>query len=67
MVEGTCKIKLEEHLSILQEPGSVIIGYVVPKTGSAKNTLIRIDEFLKAERIDTVNLRGLPSSLAYNA
>jgi hypothetical protein len=33
--------------------------YVVPKTGSAKNNLISIDKFLKAERIDTVNLRGL--------
>jgi hypothetical protein len=59
MVEvGTRKIKIEVHLSILQETGSVFIGYLVPKTGSANNTLISIDEFLKAKRIDTVNLRG---------
>jgi hypothetical protein len=60
MVEGIRKIKIEEHLSILQDPGSV--GYVVPKTGSAtSNTLKSIDEFLIAIRIDTVNLRGLGS------
>jgi hypothetical protein len=46
-LKGTRKIKIEEHLSIMQDPGSV--GYVVPKTGSDKNTLISIDEFLKAE------------------
>jgi hypothetical protein len=51
MVEGTRKIKIEEHLSILQEPSSVFIGYVFPKTGLAKNTLISIDEFLKAEHL----------------
>jgi hypothetical protein len=38
MVEGTCKIKIEEHLFKLQEPGSVFIGYwicIVAKTGLA--------------------------------
>jgi hypothetical protein len=59
VIEGNRQINIEEYLSILQEPGSVFIGYVVPKTGSANNTLISIDEFLKAERIDRVNLWGL--------
>jgi hypothetical protein len=45
--------------SIYPYYGSIFIGYVVPKTGSAKNNLISIDAFLKAERIDKVNLRGL--------
>lgn len=42
---------VEEHISLIQEPGSIYLGYVVPNVGTAKGIEISIAEFLSREEI----------------
>ncbi|GBM78152.1 hypothetical protein AVEN_188526-1 [Araneus ventricosus] len=37
---------IEEHFSILQEPGSVFVGHIVPASGSAQNAANSILSYL---------------------
>jgi hypothetical protein len=39
-------IVVEEHISLIQEPGSIYMGYVVPDVGSAKGIQTAITGFL---------------------
>ncbi|CAH1968197.1 unnamed protein product [Acanthoscelides obtectus] len=50
---GKCyrTLTVEEHISLIQEPGSIYLGYVVPNVGTAKGIEISIAEFLTREQI----------------
>ncbi|CAG4959399.1 unnamed protein product [Parnassius apollo] len=41
----------KEHISIIKEPGSAYVGYVVPASGSARNIERAIHSFLTIEKI----------------
>ena len=43
------KVILEEHVSLIEEPNSKILGHVTPKSGSGKDIADSILHFLKIE------------------
>jgi hypothetical protein len=49
----------EEHVSLIQEPGSVFIGHVSPSSGTASSMLTSILQFLEVESIGTDHLRAI--------
>lgn len=49
----------EEHISIIKEPGSVYVGYVVPTSGSARNIERAIHSFLTTEKISPASLMAV--------
>lgn len=46
--DGKCyrTTTVEEHISLIQEPGSIYMGYVIPEVGTAKGIQTAITEFL---------------------
>lgn len=49
----------EEHITLLQEPGSEFIGHVTPSSGSALNITKAIIKYLEEENIDTAELKAV--------
>lgn len=49
----------EEHITMLQEPGSEFIGHVTPTSGSALNITTAIINYLERENIDTAELKAV--------
>lgn len=49
------RTQIEEHISLVQEPGSSYVGHVTPSSGSAADTAQSIFEFLEQKR-STENL-----------
>jgi hypothetical protein len=43
----------EEHVSLIQEPGSEYLGHITPITGSARNVVSSIMDFFHSMNIDT--------------
>jgi hypothetical protein len=50
-------VKLEEHLTLVQEPGSIYIGHVAPETGLASGHQVALVECLQDEHINLESLR----------
>lgn len=49
----------EEHIALLQEPGSEFLGHVTPTSGSALNITTAIMKYLEKENIDTAELKAV--------
>ena len=49
----------EDHISLIQEPGSHYLGHITPLTGSAKNVSSSIMDFLFSNDIDTNDLKAI--------
>ncbi len=47
---------VQEHLSLIQEPGSKYIGHVTPETGSAKDITKSIIDFLQSSHISVSDI-----------
>ena len=47
------KVKMEEHITLVQQPESHYIGHVTPQSGSAKNIKQSIVTFLTDNQVDT--------------
>ncbi|KAK9885939.1 hypothetical protein WA026_013816 [Henosepilachna vigintioctopunctata] len=53
------KVIIEEHISLVEEPGSTYLGYVVPHIGSAKGIVFSITAFLKQLNISHDGLMAI--------
>lgn len=50
---------IEDHVTILQEPGSIYIGHITPNSVSAQDMASEINSFLNSENINTTNLQAV--------
>ena len=53
------RIVVEEHISLIQEPGSKYVGHVVPATGSAANIMKSMLDFFEESDIDLSSLMAV--------
>ena len=61
MVDGTAhkRVVVEEHVSLVQEPGSVYIGHIAPESGSSSSILQAIATFVQKNNTDIENLMAV--------
>ena len=53
----------EEHISLVEEPGSKYIGHVSPKSGSAVSVMLSIMDFMADNVVDNIVAVGCDSTV----